>query len=76
MDTAMNKPAHTEGKKAGWRSPSNIALIKYWGKKEGQIPANPSFSMTLSESYTETWVSCTGKSAAMSFWSLAMEGRR
>ena len=21
-----------------WQSPSNIALIKYWGKKENQIP--------------------------------------
>ena len=25
----------------GWKSPSNIALIKYWGKKELQIPMNP-----------------------------------
>jgi len=39
---------------AGWRSPSNIALIKYWGKREGQIPANPSLSMTLSQAFTET----------------------
>ncbi len=61
MDTAMNNPDHEERMKAGWRSPSNIAFIKYWGKKEGQIPANPSFSMTLSESYTETRVSCTRK---------------
>ncbi len=36
------------------RSPSNIALIKYWGKKGNQIPANPSLSFTLSKSYTET----------------------
>ncbi|APG60529.1 diphosphomevalonate/mevalonate 3,5-bisphosphate decarboxylase family protein [Christiangramia salexigens] len=28
-------------------SPSNIALVKYWGKKENQIPANPSISFTL-----------------------------
>ncbi|MEN8120019.1 MAG: diphosphomevalonate decarboxylase [Bacteroidota bacterium] len=40
--------------KVAWRSPSNIALIKYWGKKENQIPANPSLSFTLSKSYTET----------------------
>ena len=40
--------------KVGWRSPSNIALIKYWGKKPGQIPANASISFTLSESLTET----------------------
>ncbi|MFV0530170.1 MAG: diphosphomevalonate/mevalonate 3,5-bisphosphate decarboxylase family protein [Flavobacteriales bacterium] len=35
-------------------SPSNIALIKYWGKMENQIPANPSVSYTLSQcrSYT------------------------
>jgi len=25
-----------------WSSPSNIALVKYWGKKEHQIPENPS----------------------------------
>ncbi len=37
-----------------WRSPSNIALIKYWGKKKGQIPRNPSISFTLSEAYTQT----------------------
>jgi len=42
--------------KVGWKSPSNIALIKYWGKKEVQIPANPSLSFTLSESNTETIV--------------------
>ena len=40
----------------GWRSPSNIALIKYWGKKENQTPQNPSLSFTLSKSFTETTV--------------------
>jgi len=39
-----------------WRSPSNIALIKYWGKTGEQIPMNPSISFTLQESYTETKV--------------------
>lgn len=39
-----------------WRSPSNIALVKYWGKKGHQLPANPSLSMTLKECYTETRV--------------------
>lgn len=37
-----------------WQSPSNIAIIKYWGKKGFQIPANPSLSITLSKSFTET----------------------
>ena len=30
-----------------WNSPSNIALVKYWGKKDNQIPQNPSISFTL-----------------------------
>lgn len=34
--------------------PSNIALIKYWGKYEGQIPANPSISYTLNNCRTNT----------------------
>lgn len=34
--------------------PSNIALIKYWGKYSGQIPANPSISYTLNECKTNT----------------------
>jgi diphosphomevalonate decarboxylase len=39
-----------------WKSPSNIALVKYWGKQPNavQIPANPSISFTLSNCYTET----------------------
>lgn len=39
-----------------WSSPSNIALVKYWGKKENQIPANPSLSLTLDACRTETRV--------------------
>lgn len=37
-----------------WESPSNIALVKYWGKKPNQIPANPSISFTLSNCKTIT----------------------
>ena len=40
----------------GWASPSNIALVKYWGKKGKQIPQNPSISFTLSECRSETFV--------------------
>lgn len=39
-----------------WKSPSNIALIKYWGKKQHQIPANPSISFTLHVCATDTSV--------------------
>ncbi len=44
-------------KRVAWRAPSNIALVKYWGKKEGsisQLPSNPSISFTLTNSFTET----------------------
>lgn len=36
------------------QAPSNIALIKYWGKRENQIPANPSLSFTLKNCLTTT----------------------
>jgi diphosphomevalonate decarboxylase len=37
-----------------YSAPSNIALIKYWGKKAHQIPANPSISFTLDNCKTST----------------------
>ena len=37
---------------SSWKSPSNIALVKYWGKKDLQIPKNPSLSFTLSNCFT------------------------
>lgn len=40
----------------GWRSPSNLAIIKYWGKHGQQLPRNPSLSLTLSAAYTSTVV--------------------
>jgi diphosphomevalonate decarboxylase len=38
--------------KVQWTSPSNIALVKYWGKKGLQLPCNPSISFTLKHSVT------------------------
>lgn len=37
-----------------WMAPSNIALIKYWGKRAYQLPLNPSISLTLKQAYTIT----------------------
>ena len=37
-----------------WQSPSNLAIIKYWGKYGVQLPKNPSFSFTLKNAITET----------------------
>ncbi len=45
----MHNPHFT----AYWRCPSNIAIVKYWGKKDEQLPCNASLSLTLSASYTE-----------------------
>lgn len=41
-------------RKVKWQSPSNIALIKYWGKRKNQIPMNPSLSFSLSNSISTT----------------------
>jgi diphosphomevalonate decarboxylase len=41
-------------KVVSWEAPSNIAFIKYWGKKGNQLPLSPSLSMTLSNSNTRT----------------------
>ena len=43
--------------KVQWSAPSNIALIKYWGKKEHQIPENQSISFTLDACKTTTKLS-------------------
>ncbi len=40
-----------------WRSPSNLAIVKYWGKYGTQFPRNASLSLTLKNSVTETRIS-------------------
>ena len=57
-----------------WEAPSNIALIKYWGKTEPQIPKNPSLSFTLSSSVTKTEVIFTPKSEASFDFEFSFEG--
>jgi diphosphomevalonate decarboxylase len=37
-----------------WQAPSNIALVKYWGKRDIQIPENASVSFTLRNCHTQT----------------------
>ncbi|MBX2828755.1 MAG: diphosphomevalonate decarboxylase [Flavobacteriaceae bacterium] len=37
-----------------FQSPSNIALVKYWGKYGEQLPKNASISFTLSACHTKT----------------------
>lgn len=49
--------------KSNWQSPSNIAIVKYWGKKGIQLPANPSISFTLDNVYTKTEISLESKTS-------------
>ncbi|WP_299486566.1 diphosphomevalonate decarboxylase [uncultured Allomuricauda sp.] len=64
----------TEGK-ITWKAPSNIALVKYWGKKENQIPANPSISFTLDACATTTTVTFTKKADKTGFsFDLLLDG--
>lgn len=55
-----------------WKSPSNIALVKYWGKTGRQLPLNPSLSMTLSKAFTETKLTAisrpTDGTVELDFW--------
>jgi diphosphomevalonate decarboxylase len=50
--------------KITWRSPSNLAIVKYWGKHGRQLPRNPSISITLDAAYTETALSFAPKTGA------------
>lgn len=50
-----NESAYYEGKTV-WQSPSNIALVKYWGKHGNQLPNNPSISLTLNNARTITQI--------------------
>ncbi|MEM6967002.1 MAG: diphosphomevalonate decarboxylase [Bacteroidota bacterium] len=52
-ELVIDKKNITPGRIA-WRSPSNLALVKYWGKYGRQLPRNPSISFTLNNAFTET----------------------
>ena len=53
-DFTGNKNFNISSQMVSASCPSNIALIKYWGKYEKQIPANPSISYTLNNCKTNT----------------------
>ena len=59
-----------------WSAPSNIALVKYWGKKDNQIPANPSVSFTLNTCKTITKLAFAKKINTGTFsFDLLFEGK-
>lgn len=59
-----------------WSAPSNIALVKYWGKKDNQIPANPSVSFTLNNCKTITTLAFAKRQIDANFsFDLLFEGK-
>ena len=73
----ISKPFSTiiENGSFQWSAPSNIALVKYWGKKENQVPANPSISFTLNNCKTITKLAFTKKESNTDFsFDLLFEG--
>ncbi len=59
-----------------WKSPSNIALVKYWGKFEHQLPCNASVSFTLSKCHTTTKLSYNLKSTQGFEFEVYLDGER
>lgn len=57
----MTNPFKNIQGETAWRAPSNIALVKYWGKHGVQLPNNASISFTLKNAFTETSVKYTAK---------------
>lgn len=49
-----NQPIARNKGEIVWKCPSNIALVKYWGKYGEQLPRNPSLSFSLCNSCTTT----------------------
>ncbi|MBK8489987.1 MAG: diphosphomevalonate decarboxylase [Saprospirales bacterium] len=47
-----------------WKSPSNLAIVKYWGKHGTQLPKNPSISLTLENAQTQTTLTYRSKEVA------------
>jgi len=72
-----NTPSKNIGSGAiGFSSPSNIALVKYWGKRPHQIPANPSISFTLSNCKTNTILRYSPKSTDDFSFDVFLDGNK
>ncbi|WP_148869421.1 diphosphomevalonate/mevalonate 3,5-bisphosphate decarboxylase family protein [Tenacibaculum adriaticum] len=59
-----------------WQTPSNIALVKYWGKSNPQIPKNASISFTLNNCHTITTIDFEKKSSNNIEFELFFEGKK
>lgn len=58
-----------------WESPSNIALVKYWGKYGEQLPKNTSLSFTLSKCKTTTTLRYTKKETEDFSFKVFLDGK-
>lgn len=75
-DFEVSQYGSVENVKFTWSAPSNIALVKYWGKKAKQIPANPSISFTLNNCKTITSVAFSKKDNNVAFsFDFSFEGK-
>ncbi len=59
-----------------WQSPSNIALIKYWGKYGEQMPMNASISFTLNNCNTKTKLSYQKSTSGNFDFEVYLDGNR
>lgn len=69
----LNPP---EGGSVAYQSPSNIALVKYWGKHGEQLPQNASISFTLQNCHTTTTLSYQKKRGADFQFEVFLDGKR
>ena len=61
MTTKKIIPAENTGGEIIWKSPANIAIVKYWGKYGVQLPRNPNISFTLQKAVTTMRLQYTPK---------------
>ncbi|MFT6334567.1 MAG: diphosphomevalonate decarboxylase [Saprospiraceae bacterium] len=61
--------------KVGWKCPSNIAIVKYWGKHGRQLPKNASLSFTLTNAHTDTFISYSENNKGKLSLSFLFEGK-
>jgi len=61
---------------ASWEAPSNIALVKYWGKYDEQLPKNASISFTLSNCNTKTTLGYQKKTSDGFEFEVYLDGNR
>ena len=61
---------------SSWQAPSNIAIVKYWGKYGIQLPCNPSISLTLQQAKTETKVVAQDPDSSQDNLQFFLDGER